>query len=80
MDKIYAVDEPGGTFYVLCRKGHFVASCAWPQPLEQAYPDAIRAGTLGSSAERFALPPGAERGSGVGLYADLLARIEELAV
>lgn len=75
---IYAVDHPDGTYYVLCRHGHIVASHDWPQPFEAAYPEARRAGTLGSG--RDVLPKG-EPASYVtqeALYDELVERLKEI--
>lgn len=55
-DLIYALDDPEGTLYVLCRDGRYVASCEWPGPLELAYPEARRAGTLASGREAIVDP------------------------
>lgn len=45
--RIYAVDEPDCTVYVLVVEGEVVQSAYWPQPLRELRPDALEGGTLG---------------------------------
>lgn len=74
---IYAVDEPDSTFYVLSRRGHFVAAADWPHPLQKAYPDAVFAGTLGSESLRTIIPavPPSDYHNRADLYQALLDRL-----
>lgn len=76
---IYAVDEPDSTFYVLSRRGHFVAAADWPHPLQKAYPEARFAGTLGSESLRTIIPaePPSEYHNRASLYQALLERLPQ---
>jgi hypothetical protein len=44
MDKatIQAIDDPGGTLYILRRAGHPPVTAPWPHPLLELAPDAVR--------------------------------------
>lgn len=79
-DLIYSVDEPDGTFYVLIRNGHTVAACHWPHPLELAYPDARRAGTLGCENMSNVVADAGEdcERTRTALYSDLAERLKFL--
>ncbi len=72
-DLIYAIDDPDGTLYVLCRNGRYVDSCDWPGPLEDAYPEARRAGTLASGRELIVDPQWVTGN----LYDELVSRVRE---
>lgn len=45
--RIFAVDDPESTFYVLVVRGEIVASAHWPHPLLEMEPAALSGGTLG---------------------------------
>lgn len=88
-DLIYTIDELDGTIYVLCRNGHAVASSPWPQPLEAAYPEARRAGTMGSTEPWHISHPGPDSDQygnlhvhdadgGKQMYDELLARVRDV--
>lgn len=73
---IFAVDDPDGTYYVLCRHGHMVAAADWPHPLEAAYPDARRGGTIGSGRDLIPSGEPALYVTRQALYDELVERLK----
>ncbi len=46
--RIFAIDEPESTYYVLVIGGEVVQGAHWPHPLRAMCPEAVDGGTLGN--------------------------------